>query len=44
MLIAGLAGALLGGHLGAMNWSSAGVRRALGIILALAVSIYWFKL
>jgi uncharacterized membrane protein YfcA len=44
MLIAGLAGALLGGHLGAINWSSAGVRRALGIILALAVSTYWFKL
>ncbi len=44
MLIAGLAGALLGGHLGAFNWSSAGVRRALGIMLAVAVSTYWCKL
>jgi len=44
LLVVGLAGALIGGRLGAVNFSSAGVRRALGAILMIAVGTYWFRL
>jgi uncharacterized membrane protein YfcA len=43
MLIVGLLGALIGGQLGAVKFSGAGVRRVLGIILIMAVGTYWFK-
>lgn len=39
----GLTGALIGSQLGAVRFSGAGVRRALGMILILAVGSYWFK-
>jgi uncharacterized protein len=42
-LPAGLVGALVGGWLGAGKLSNAGVRRALGVILSIAVCIYWYK-
>ncbi len=42
-LPAGLIGALVGGWLGAGKFSNAGVRRALGVVLSIAVCIYWFK-
>ncbi|GAB4558027.1 MAG: sulfite exporter TauE/SafE family protein [Anaerolineales bacterium] len=43
LLIVGLIGALIGSRLGAVKFSSANVRRALGVILILAVGTYWFK-
>ncbi|MCA2002807.1 MAG: sulfite exporter TauE/SafE family protein, partial [Chloroflexi bacterium] len=43
LLAVGLVGALLGSGLGAAKFSGAGVRRALGMILFLAVGTYWFK-
>ena len=43
LLVVGLLGALIGSQLGAVKFSSAGVRRALGIILTLAVGTYWFN-
>lgn len=43
MLIIGLLGALIGGSLGAVHFSSAGVRRALGIILSIAVGTFWIS-
>jgi uncharacterized protein len=42
-LPAGLLGALLGSWLGAGKFSSAGVRRALGVVLSIAVCTYWIK-
>lgn len=41
LLVAGLLGAMIGSSLGAVKFSGAGVRRALGAILAIAVGIYW---
>lgn len=43
LLAVGLAGALIGGQLGAVKLSSANVRRALGVVLMIAVGAYWFK-
>ena len=43
LLVIGLLGALIGSQLGAMRFSSAGVRRALGAILTIAVGTYWFN-
>ena len=43
LLAVGLLGALIGSQLGAIKLSGAGVRRALGFILALAVGTYWFN-
>lgn len=42
LLVIGLLGALIGSQLGAVKFSGAGVRRALGIILTFAVVTYWF--
>lgn len=39
----GLLGALIGSQLGAIRFSGAGVRRALGTILTIAVGTYWFN-
>ncbi len=44
LLIFGLLGALIGSHLGAMKFSSVAVRRALGVILTIAIGTYWFNL
>lgn len=44
LLVVGLLGALIGSQLGAIKFSSAGVRRALGAILIIAVGTYWFRL
>jgi uncharacterized protein len=44
LLPAGLLGALIGSRIGAINFSGAGVRRALGAILTIAVVTYWIKL
>ena len=41
LLIVGLLGALIGSQLGAIKFSGAGVRRALGGILTIAVGTYW---
>lgn len=41
LLAFGLLGAFIGSQLGAVKFSSAGVRRALGVILTVAVGIYW---
>lgn len=41
MLAVGLLGALIGSRLGAVKFSSANVRRALGIILIVAVGTFW---
>ncbi len=43
LLAVGLLGALIGGQLGAVKLSGAGVRRALGAILAIAVCAFWFN-
>ena len=43
LLAVGLLGALIGSQLGALKLSDAGVRRALGTILTIAVSTYWFN-
>jgi uncharacterized protein len=43
LLVVGLLGALIGSQLGAVKFSSAGVRRALGVVLIIAVGTYWFK-
>jgi uncharacterized membrane protein YfcA len=43
LLIVGLLGALIGSQLGAVKFSGAGVRRALGTILMIAVATYWAK-
>jgi hypothetical protein len=43
LLFVGLLGALIGSQLGAVRFSGAGVRRALGAILAIAVGAYWLK-
>jgi uncharacterized membrane protein YfcA len=43
MLIVGLLGALIGSFLGAARFSSAGVRRALGTILVIAVGTFWIS-
>ena len=43
LLVIGLFGALIGSHLGSVKFSSAGVRRALGVILTIAVGTYWFN-
>lgn len=42
LLIVGLLGALLGSRLGAVKFSSANVRRVLGVILCIAVGTHWF--
>lgn len=44
LLPAGLLGALIGSQLGAIQFSGAGVRRALGIILSIAVGSYWLNI
>lgn len=44
LLVVGLVGALIGSQLGAVRFSGAGVRRALGAILVIAVGTYWFNL
>lgn len=41
LLFVGLFGALIGSQLGAVKFSSVGVRRALGVILTIAVGTYW---
>jgi len=43
LLVVGLLGALIGSQLGAVKFSGAGVRRALGTILTIAVGAYWFN-
>ena len=43
LLVVGLLGALIGSQIGAVKFSSAGVRRTLGTILTIAVGIYWFN-
>lgn len=43
LLVIGLLGALIGSQLGAVRFSGAGVRRALGIILCIAVGVFWFS-
>lgn len=43
LVIAGIIGALIGSQLGVLKLSNAGVRRALGIVLTIAVSTYWFS-
>lgn len=43
LLAIGLLGALIGSQLGAVRFSGAGVRRALGIILCIAVGVFWFS-
>lgn len=43
MLIVGLLGALIGSLLGAVRFSSAGVRRTLGTILSIAVGTFWIS-
>jgi uncharacterized membrane protein YfcA len=43
LLAVGLLGALIGSQLGAIKFSGAGVRRALGTILTIAVVTYWFN-
>ena len=43
MVLVGLLGALIGSLLGAVHFSSAGVRRALGDILSIAVGTFWFS-
>lgn len=43
LLVIGLLGALIGSQLGAIKFSGAGVRRALGAILTIAVGTYWFN-
>ena len=43
LLPAGLFGALIGSQLGALRFSNANVRRALGIILTIAVGTYWIN-
>ena len=43
LLAVGLFGALIGSQLGAVKFSRVGVRRALGTILTIAVSAYWFN-
>ncbi len=44
LLVIGIAGALIGGYIGAMRFSQTGVRRALGLILLIAVGTYWYNL
>ena len=44
LLPAGVLGALIGSQLGAIKFSGSGVRRALGIILTVAVGTYWFNI
>lgn len=44
LLAAGILGALIGSRLGALQFSHATVRRLLGIILLVAVSVYWLNL
>ena len=44
LLVFGLLGALIGSQLGALKFSGAGVRRALGIVLTSAVAVYWINL
>ena len=44
LLVVGLLGALIGSQLGAAKFSDAGVRRALGTILCIAVGTYWFNI
>jgi uncharacterized membrane protein YfcA len=41
LLAFGLLGAFIGSRLGAVKFSSAGVRRTLGVIATIAVGIYW---
>jgi uncharacterized protein len=43
LLVVGLIGAMIGSQLGAVKFSGTGVRRALGIILAIAVGVFWFN-
>jgi uncharacterized membrane protein YfcA len=44
LILFGLLGALLGSQLGALRFSSIGVRRVLSVILTIAVGIYWTNL
>ncbi|MDO9303090.1 MAG: sulfite exporter TauE/SafE family protein [Anaerolineales bacterium] len=44
LLVVGLLGALIGSQLGAIKFSGASIRRALGAILCIAVLIFWFNL
>jgi hypothetical protein len=43
LLAVGLIGALIGSQMGAVKFSGANVRRALGVILIIAVGTYWFN-
>ena len=43
LVFVGLVGAWIGSQLGAMKFSGAGVRRALGTILTIAVGTYWSR-
>ena len=44
LLVVGLLGALIGSQLEVAKFSSAGIRRALGTILTIAVATFWFKI
>lgn len=44
LLVVGLLGALIGSQLGALKFSGASIRRTLGVILCIAVIIFWFNL
>lgn len=44
LLAAGILGALIGSRLGALRFSNATVRRLLGIVLLVAVGMYWLNL
>lgn len=43
LLVVGLLGAMIGGSLGAVKFSGAGVRRALGAVLVIAVGAFWIS-
>lgn len=43
LVMTGIAGAVIGGQVGALRFSNAGVRRVLGVILAIAVGSYWLR-
>jgi hypothetical protein len=44
LLVVGLVGALIGSQLGAVQFSGANVRRALGVILCIAAGTFWYNL
>ncbi len=44
LMVVGLLGALIGSQLGAIKFSGASIRRALGVILCIAVVTFWFNI